>query len=202
MRRSRVLVALLTLLVSSVVVVPTAQAFDPELTFRKGTFVLSGEASYGWQFELEPKRDFTTLEFWDLGVRFGLLPFETLGYDSWLYGAFEFGLEPLYQKYTIPKSRFWAGLSAVVRYHFLGLGRLVPYVEIAGSAGGTDQSIPEIRSDFAFLIFGGFGASYFLNDHTAVYGGYRWQHVSNGNTSEPNRGFESNVAVIGLSYFF
>jgi len=78
----------------------------------------------------------------------------------------------------------------------------VPYVELAGSAGGTDLELPEIRSDFAFLIFGGAGASVFLTDHAAAYAGYRWQHVSNGNTSRPNRGFESHVAVLGLSLFF
>jgi opacity protein-like surface antigen len=78
----------------------------------------------------------------------------------------------------------------------------VPYVEVAGSAGGTDLELPEIRSTFAFLLWGGVGASVFVTENTAVYAGYRWQHVSNGNTSKPNRGFESNVAVAGLSLFF
>lgn len=179
-----------------------AGAYDPELTFRKGAFVLSGEGAYGWQFELEENRDFTGLEFWNAGVRVGLLPFETLVKGSPLYGAFELGLGPLYQKYVEPDHRFWAGLSAVVRYHLLALGRVVPYVEIAGSAGGTDLELPEIRSTFAFLVFAGVGASVFVTDRAAVYAGYRWQHVSNGHTSRPNRGFESNVAVVGLSLFF
>lgn len=180
---------------------PTA-AFDPEQTFKKGTFVLSGEGSYGWQFDIEDNRDFSKIEFWDAGVRVGLLPFETFGKERPLYGALEVGLEPLYQRYVEPERRFWAGLSAVVRYHFLALGRFVPYVELAGSAGVTDLELPEIRSDFAFLVFGGVGASVFVTDHAAAYAGYRWQHVSNGNTSRPNRGFESNVAVLGLSLFF
>lgn len=179
-----------------------AWAYDPELTFRKGTFVLSGEGAYGWQFELEEKRDFTGLEFWNAGVRAGLLPFETVAKGSPFYGAVELGLEPLYQQYVEPDHRFWAGLSVVVRYHLLALGRVVPYVEMAGSAGGTDLELPEIRSTFAFLVFAGVGASVFVIDRAAVYAGYRWQHVSNGNTRQPNRGFESNVAVAGLSLFF
>jgi opacity protein-like surface antigen len=179
-----------------------AGAFDPEQTFKKGTFVLSGEGAYGWQSDVEDNRDPSEIEFWDAGVRFGLLPFETLGKDTPLYGALEVGLEPLYQRYVEPRHRYWAGLSAVARYHFLALGRFVPYVEVAGSAGGSDLRLPEIRSDFAFLIFGGAGASVFVTDHAAAYAGYRWQHVSNGNTSSPNRGFESHVAVVGLSLFF
>ena len=193
--------ALAALLLGLAGAVP-ARAFDPEVTFHKGTFVLSAEGSYGWQFELEPKRDFTGLRFWDAGLRLGLVPFEPVARDTALYGTWEVGLEPLYQRYVDPQRRFWAGLSAVVRYHLLGLGRVVPYLELAGSAGGTDLELPEIRSTFAFLIFAGAGASVFVSDHAALYAGYRWQHVSNGNTSRPNRGFESNVAVGGLSFFF
>jgi len=178
-----------------------AAAFDPEQTFKKGTFVLSGEGAYGWQFDLEGLSS-SAIEFWDAGVRFSLLPFETMGKGSPLFGALEVGLQPMYQRYVEPQERFWAGLSAVVRYHFLALGPFVPYVELAGSAGGTDLSIREIRSDFAFLIFGGAGASVFFTDRAAAYAGYRWQHVSNGNTSRPNRGFEAHVAVLGLSLFF
>jgi hypothetical protein len=179
-----------------------ALAFDPEETFARGTFVLSGEGAYGWQFDLEQNRDFSAIEAWDVGLRFGLLPFETVGKSSPLYGALEVGLEPLYQRYVEPQRRFWAGLAAVLRYHFLALGRVVPYAELGGSAGGTDLSLPEIRSSFAFLIFGGAGASVFITNRAAAYAGYRWQHVSNGNTSRPNRGFESNVGVVGFSFFF
>lgn len=195
------LIATLLLAVALVASAP-AVAFDPEHTFAKGTFVLSGEGAYGWQFDLEDNSDFSAIEFWDVGVRFGLLPFETFAKGSPLHGAFEVGLQPMYQRYVRPQERFWAGLSAVLRYHFLALGRVVPYVELAGSAGGTDLSLPEIRSDLAFVIFGGAGASVLFTDRAAAYAGYRWQHVSNGNTSRPNRGFESNVAVLGLSLFY
>ena len=179
-----------------------AAAFDAEETFQKGTFVLSGEGAYGWQFNLENKTRVTYLEYYDLGVRFSLLPFEPLGRDHFWYGSLEAGLEPLYQHYTVPKQAFWAGLAAVLRYHFLTLGRVVPYVEVGGSAGGTDLEIPEIRSTFAFLVFAGLGTSVFITDNTALYAGYRWQHVSNGNTSQPNRGFEAHVVVAGFSFYF
>ena len=180
-----------------------AWAFDAEQTLKKGTFVLSGEGTYGWQVNLEGKRvGETYLEFYDAGVRFSLLPLDTMAKSSFLYGALEVGLEPLYQHYTTPKQAFWAGPAAVGRYHFLGLGRVVPYVEVGGGAGGTDLNVHEIDSTFAFLVFGGLGASVFLSNKTALYAGYRYQHVSNGNTSQPNRGFESNVGVAGISFFF
>jgi len=179
-----------------------AWAFDAEQTFKKGTFVLSGEGAYGWQFNLENKKSVTYLEFYDAGVRFSLLPFDPVGKDHFWYGALEVGFEPLYQKYTEPKPAFWAGLASVLRYHFLGLGRVVPYAELGAAAGGTDLEIREIDSSFAFLLFGGLGASLFVSDKTALYAGYRYQHVSNGNTSQPNRGFEAHVGVAGISFYF
>jgi hypothetical protein len=79
---------------------------------------------------------------------------------------------------------------------------VVPYLEVGGAAGGTDLQVREINSAFAFLLFGGLGASIFISNKTALYAGYRYQHVSNGNTNRPNRGFESNVGVAGISFFF
>lgn len=194
-------IALLAGLVLTASAAP-AGAFDPEATFREGTVVLSAEGAYGWQIDIERGRDFSAQQFWDAGVRVAVLPLDTMAKSGVLYGALEVGLEPFYQRYVEPRRRFWAGLAGVARYHFLGLGRLVPYVELAAAAGGTDLRVPEIRSTFAFLLWGGVGASVFVAENTAVYAGYRWQHVSNGNTSKPNRGFESSVAVAGLSLFF
>lgn len=184
------------------VMTPAAWAFDPAVTFKKGSYVLSLEGGYGEQFNLEGFTSQTDLKFFNVGLRSSLVPFENFGAAGPLHGALELGLEPLYQEYTDPKPAFWAGLAAVGRYHFLSLGRLVPYVELGAAAGGTDLRIKEIDSDFSFLLWGGVGGSVFLTDSTAVYAGYRYEHNSNGNTDTPNRGWESHVGVFGVSYYF
>lgn len=180
---------------------PAALAFDAQQTFRQGSFVVSPEAGYGRQFNLEDQRVYTEVEFVNAGVRVGWLPFSPLGPGP-LHGSLEVGLEPLYQRYTEPHHAFFAGLGLTGRYHFLSLGRFVPYVEAAAFAGGTDLKIHEIASDFAFLLWAGAGVSYFVTDRTALYGGYRYQHVSNGNSEVRNRGFESHTGVAGVSFFF
>jgi lipid A 3-O-deacylase len=180
---------------------PAAFAFDPARTFHQGAFVVSPEAGYGEQFNLEDKRVTSDVEFANAGIRFGWLPFEPVG-PGLLHGSFEVGLEPLYQRYLEPSDAFFAGLGLTGRYHFLSLGRFVPYAEAAAFAGGTDLEIREIDSDFTFLLWAGAGASFFVTDRTALYAGYRWQHVSNGNTKQPNRGFESHTGVVGVSFFF
>jgi Lipid A 3-O-deacylase (PagL) len=176
-------------------------AFDPEDTFKRGAVLISPEVGYGQQYDLEHKFGFTGLEFANVGLRIGWLPFGPAGPRP-LRGSLEVGLEPLYQRYFDPVDAFFAGLGAALRYHFLGLDRFVPYTEIGAFAGRTDLKVHEIRSDFTFLLFGGAGAAVFITDRTALYGGYRFQHVSNGNTQEPNRGFESHTGVVGVSFFF
>ena len=191
------------LVVTLVIVVAgsPAAAFDGAETFAKGAKILSIEGGGGASDSFEHHRVSTDLTFWNAGVRLSYLPFGAAG-PSLLFGALELGLEPFYQRYTGRVDAFYAGLAAVGRYHFLSLGRFVPYVELAGAAGGTDLNILEIDSDFAFLLFGGGGVSVFVTDHVALYAGYRLQHVSNGGTHVRNRGFESHSGVIGLSTYF
>jgi opacity protein-like surface antigen len=194
----------LVALLLAALLLPTAaaaQAFDARQTFRQGSVVVSPEVGYGQQFDLEGKSGFTGLEFVNAGVRFGWLPLSPAGPGP-LYGSLELGLEPLYQRYVDPVDAFFAGLGLTARYHFLAAGRLVPFVDLGAFAGGTDLKIKEIRSEFTFLLWGGAGLSYFVTDRTALYAGYRFQHVSNGNTERPNRGFESHTGVLGVSLFF
>jgi opacity protein-like surface antigen len=190
-------------LVSLVMTAVTGPAwgFDAEETFARRGYVLSLEGGGGGQFNLEGKRDETGLEFWNTGIRLGFLPWGVVG-SGIFRGALEVGLEPFYQRYTDPVRAYFAGLALVGRYHFLALGRVVPYAELFAAAGGTNLRVREIDSDFTFLLQGGVGLSVFVTDHIAIYGGYRYEHVSNGNTDTPNRGFESHVGVGGVSYYF
>jgi len=191
----------LLLLVAIALAATPASGFDAKETFSKGRFVLSVEGGFGEQDNFNRGLE-TGFEFWNAGVRLSLLPFGPSFEGTPLVGALEIGLEPFYQHYTEPRTFHFGGLAAVLRYHFLGLGRVVPYIEVFGAAGGTDLRSAEVDSDFTFLVQGGVGLSIFLTDSTAIYGGYRLQHVSNGNTSQPNRGFESHTGVFGLSVFF
>jgi hypothetical protein len=88
-----------------------------------------------------------------------------------------------------------------IKFWNLGLrGSILPFGP--RGPGGTDLDVREINSDFSFMLWGGIGASVFLSRATAVYAGYRYEHNSNGNTDTPNRGWESHVAVLGMSYYF
>jgi len=184
---------------AAIFVATPAGAFDADETFRKGALVLSVEGGGGQQDNLDGPT-LSDLEMTNVGLRLSLIPF-----GPWLSGparaALEVGLEPFFQQYRHPDARF-GGLGLLLRYHFLALGRVVPYVELFGAAGGSDLRIPEIDSTFTLMAQGGAGAAVFLTDRIALYAGYRLQHVSNAHTSRANRGFEAHLGIAGVSIFF
>ena len=77
-----------------------------------------------------------------------------------------------------------------------------PDLEGTGGAGATGLDITESRSTFTFILEGGGGVSVFVAPRVALNLGYRLQHASNGNTSRPNRGYNANTGVLGVSFFF
>jgi lipid A 3-O-deacylase PagL len=176
------------------------EAFDADAAFTEGGHVLSLEGGYGEQFDLG-NTTITGLDFFNAGVRVGFLPWGVVGAGPFK-GALEIGVEPFYQRFIEPERAYFAGLGAVARYHFLPLGRLVPYLELGAAPGATDLRVREQRTDFVFLLFGGAGASYFLTESAALYAGYRLQHISNAGTDSPNQGINSHTGVVGLSIFF
>jgi Lipid A 3-O-deacylase (PagL) len=195
------LLASTVVLATLTAVTSPAQAFDPERTFTPGAFVLSLGGGGGEQAGFSAgSRE--AIDLWWVDGRASWVPFGTVGGDGPFYGALEAGLEPIYQQYSGRASGYWAGLGLTTRYHFLALGRFVPYVEVGAAAGGTSLRVVEIESSFAFRLYGGVGASLFVTDRTAIYAGYRILHVSNGNTSQPNRGFEANAGMLGVSFYF
>jgi opacity protein-like surface antigen len=198
--RSRAVLAVGSLVALALLVAPAA-AFEPDRTFHEGALLFSVEGGGGVQENLQGHPNQTELEIWYGGGRLGYLPWGAIGRGA-LHGAPELGLEAIYLRYVDPVEAFYAGLAAVGRYHFLSLGRFVPYLEAGAAAGGTDLEVREIDSEFAFLLFAGIGASVFVTDSTALYAGYRLLHVSNGNIDSPNRGFEAHTGVAGISFFF
>src|SRR6185503_11332877 len=113
---------------------------------------------------LENHRVQSEFDLWYFGVRASILPFRPIGRANFLYGSFEVGLEPIFQRYESPEKAYFAGLAAAGRYHFLSLGIFVPYVELAAGAGGTNLRAIEIDSTFSFILWGGVGAQVFVND--------------------------------------
>jgi Lipid A 3-O-deacylase (PagL) len=178
-----------------------AAAFDPEATFARGTTIFGLQVGGGAANNIEGHRTVSDISFITETPRLSYLFFNPFG-SGLLRSAFEPGLEGWFQQYLSPHSATAQGLKVTGRYHLIGLGRFVPYLEGTAGAGGTSLRVPEIDSTFTFVLEAGAGLSYFVTDKLAVNAGYRFQHISNGHTSNPNRGFNSDSGVVGVSYYF
>jgi hypothetical protein len=178
-----------------------AAAFDPDGTFARDTVIFSLQAGGGAQNNVEGHGRLSDISFVNFTPRLSWLPFDPIG-SGWAHGAFEAGLEGWFQYYMEPHEATAEGLKAVGRYHFLNVGRLVPYAEIGAGVGGSSLKVLEIRATFNVVLEAGAGLSYFLTDDLALTAGYRFQHISNGNVEKPNRGFNSDTGTVGVSYYF
>jgi lipid A 3-O-deacylase len=182
--------------------VPTvAAAFEADTAFAKGTTVLGLQAGGGVQNNIAGDPPITGISFVNVMPRLSYLPFEPFG-SGWLKSAIEPGLEGWFQLYLEPRVFTAEGLKIALRHHFVGLGPLVPYLEATAGAGGTNLTVRETQSRFTFVLDGGAGVSYFVTSGIALNLGYRFQHISNGNTGHPNRGVNSNTGVAGVSFHF
>ena len=198
MREMRaVVVAVLVALAMSPVPV---LALDASTSFARGTMIFSLQAGGGGQ-EFERFNESTDITFFNITPRFSLIPFEPFG-PSWLPGTLETGLEAWLQKYVEPDDATAGGLKAVFRYHLLGLGRVVPYLEAGAGVGGSDLVVLGHRSRFTFVLEGGLGLSVLLTENLALTAGYRFQHLSNGGLEKPNRDYNAHTGTVGVSIFF
>jgi len=178
-----------------------APAYDPEVAFAKGTTIVGLQVGGGAANNVEGHRTVSDISFVNVTPRISHLFFAPFG-SGWLRSAFEPGLEGWFQYYLSPNESVAAGLKLAGRYHLIGFGRLVPYLEAIAGAAGTDLRVPEIDSSFTFVLEAWAGVSYFITNTIALNAGYRFQHISNGALASPNRGFNSDSGVIGVSFFF
>ena len=123
---------------------------------------------------------------------------------SWYRGQVSLGAEMVYIQFQEPFLTHGLGFTPKIKYTFVALDRLRPYVEFAGGPFWTDLAgkIPEESSRFNFILTAGFGISYFLTNQVALNVGYRFQHISNAGTQYPNLGLNASLPFGGFSFYF
>jgi opacity protein-like surface antigen len=124
--------------------------------------------------------------------------------EGWYRGQTTVGVEMVYIQFEQPALTHGIGITPRIKYTFVALDRLRPYLELGGGPFWTDLAnrIPEQSSEFNFVVMGGIGLSWFVTSQAAVNIGYRFQHISNAGTSHPNVGLNASLPFIGFSFFY
>jgi hypothetical protein len=197
------LVRIVTVLaLGSLMAAPAVQAADGSPSITIGTQEVGLAAGY-----LLPHRlttDHTTKQQGPALMPSWMMTLTDPGGDRWYRGQVSIGAEMVYIQFREPILTHGVGFTPKIKYTFVALDRIRPYVEFAGGPFWTDLGgrIPEESTQFNFVVTGGVGVSWFITPQTSFNAGYRFHHISNAGTHYPNLGLNASLPFGGFSFYY
>ncbi len=141
----------------------------------------------------------TRLEEVDLILQYGYFLSEEKG-KSWYKTRHELLIEiPIYIVYH-PETAIMTGVNFLACWDFTASDKIVPYVFAGGGFVYTNVDSADLGTDYNGNYQGGIGIHYFIKDNVTIDFNYRYHHISNAGTSEPNEPLNSTKMFLGLSF--
>jgi len=138
----------------------------------------------------------------DAILRAGFFLSDEVGKGSWYQGRHELLLELPYHLAINRGGRSMVGGYMLGHWRFTSLDTIVPYVLAGGGPLFVDLGLPTMGTKLCFSYQGGTGLQYFIDKQTALNVEYRYHHISNAGTAEPNEPINSNKVLIGVSVYY
>jgi opacity protein-like surface antigen len=144
----------------------------------------------------------TQVQTVDFIGRYGYFLTDQMG-RGWYRGQFEHIVELPLHLAVDPRTRIMTGANLLASWKFSGLAdeRLYPYVFAGGGALFVDLGLPTMGSHLDFSYGGGTGIQYLFRQDLALSAEYRYHHISNASTAEPNEPLNSSKFLLGISLF-
>jgi opacity protein-like surface antigen len=143
----------------------------------------------------------TQVETFDMILRYGRFLSDEVGKGHWYQGRHELLLELPYHLAVDHGGRSMVGGYVLGSWKFTAPERLVPYVFAGGGILFVDLGLPTMGTRLDFSYQGGTGLQYFIRKELALMAEYRYHHISNAGTAEPNEPLNSSKFLIGVSFF-
>jgi hypothetical protein len=122
--------------------------------------------------------------------------------DHWYRGNLEVLGEVFAGAQVHPSDRYVFGLVPALRYNLATGTRWVPFLEGGTGLSYTNIREPDLSTRFQFLSHGGAGVHCFVSHNKALLFRYFWLHLSNAGIEEPNKGVNTQMFMLGLSWFY
>jgi opacity protein-like surface antigen len=118
-------------------------------------------------------------------------------------GTLQLALEPFVNPVSRPERGVEAGLDIFVRY----LHPVSPTVKMISELGTGPMFLnidtaEQGKGGLNFLNQFGLGTQVVVSANSAVSLGYRYRHISNAGTSQPNRGINTNALIVSYSILY
>jgi hypothetical protein len=89
------------------------------------------------------------------------------------------------------------------RFYFFPKSRIKPFTQLGAGVLFTNKPMPlPTTTRINFSGYWGGGVMYQIERSRAITFSYRYLHISNANTTNPNPGYNANVFSIGYSFFY
>lgn len=178
--------------------VPSARGADAP-RFRSASGELALLAGYGITH-----RGFgatrTQVQTADTILRYGYFLSAEHG-SGWYRGRHELFMELPVHLVVDPRLRTMTGGYLLGSWKFTSLESLAPYVFAGGGVLYNDLGLATQGTRLNFSYQGGCGLQYLIRPDTAIGIEYRYHHVSNAGTAEPNEPLNSSKILLSISLF-
>lgn len=114
----------------------------------------------------------------------------------------QFELEPFVSGVISPDPNAEAGANFLFKYGHFITRKICPYIEAGAGIVYMTQHTREQSTQFNFIPQVGAGVSYFIKKNVSVNAGYRYRHLSNSAIKQPNKGINSDMVILGISWYF
>lgn len=144
----------------------------------------------------------TQVQTVDAILRYGHFLMGEVG-KSWYRGRHEVLVELPLHLAVDPKTRAMSGAYLLGSWKFTGLARenLYPYLFAGGGVIFNDLGLATQGTRLNYSYQGGWGIQYLLGNGLAFTAEYRYHHISNAGTAEPNEPLNSSNILCGFSLF-
>ncbi|HEY6008499.1 MAG TPA: acyloxyacyl hydrolase [Geobacteraceae bacterium] len=145
----------------------------------------------------------TQVQTWDAILRYGHFLSAEVGQGAWYQGRHELLVELPLHMAVDHDGRVMTGGYLLGSWKFTGLGEqnLYPYAFAGGGVLFVDLGLPTMGTRLDFSYQGGTGVQYLIRRDLALTAEYRYHHVSNAGTSEPNEPLNSSKVLFGISFY-
>lgn len=133
---------------------------------------------------------------------FGRVLSGLLAKERWYRGNFELLGELFAGSQFSPDSRFFAGLTPLLRYNFMTGSRWIPFADLGVGVSLTDIGKPDLGGLFEFNLQLGAGSHYFYQKDKAFTIECKHLHFSSAGINDPNRGTNTEMVTAGFSWYF
>ena len=145
----------------------------------------------------------TQVQTFDTILRYGRFLSDEAGRGRWFQGRHELFLELPLHLAVDHDGRTMTGGYILGSWKFTGLAehRLLPYVFAGGGIVFNDLGLVTQGTRLNFSYQGGTGLQYLVRPGLALTAEYRYHHVSNAGTAEPNEPLNSSKFLLGIALF-